>query len=244
MKISVLCPSRSRPELAKRMAHSALDTASGNVEVLIGLDSDDPKNRDYYNLIDQDAGIPLFVFNPGVGVGYIWDTLAKDAIANMADETESDQQDHLFLMANDDLVFMTMGWDEQFARAARQYPDRIFVMWANDGINGENHAAFPCVARRWIDTVGYFSPTCFRFFRHDTWLYDLGHRVGRLHYIPDVEIKHLHWSAGGVKDEVTDLNRSSGQSQADQRIWVEMGPTRMKDAELLRSALVMRKVGS
>jgi len=242
MKISVLCPSRSRPALALRMAHSALDTAKGPVEVLIGLDCDDPQRQDYYKMIDQSSGIPLFTFTPRVSVGHIWNELAKDAISNVEDESESEQQDHLFLMANDDIVFLTMGWDEAFASAARQYPDRIFVMWAEDGINGANHAAFPCVSRKWIDTVGYFSPTDFKFFRHDTWIYDLGHRLGRLHFIPDVNIQHLHWSAGGVKDEITDLNRSSGQSQNDQRVWSETDWRRVNDAQKLREVMIMRQV--
>jgi hypothetical protein len=243
MKISIICPSRSRPELALRMAHSALDTATGPVEVLLGMDQDDPKLKDYYKLIDQDQGIPLFTFSSGT-VGHIWNELALDAIAQTVDEPDSEQQDHLFLMANDDIVFMTMGWDELFAKAARQYPDRIFVLWGNDGINEGNHAAFPCVSRRWIDLLGYFCPTDFKFFRHDTWLYDLGRRIGRLHYVPDAEIKHLHWSTGGVKDEVTDRNRSSGQSQADQRIWAETDHRRAEDAAKLQEALMMRKVRS
>ena len=51
--ISISCPSRGRPELAKRMIETALDTAENEVEFLIYLNDDDPTLEQYQDTIDK-----------------------------------------------------------------------------------------------------------------------------------------------------------------------------------------------
>jgi hypothetical protein len=51
--ISVVCPSRGRPQLAKRMIDSLLKNPGCEVEILLYLNEDDSKLQEYKNLIDN-----------------------------------------------------------------------------------------------------------------------------------------------------------------------------------------------
>jgi hypothetical protein len=141
-------------------------------------------------------------------------------------------------MGNDDQVFMTLGWDRKYRKAAEAFDDDIYVMWHDDGINADRHCAFPCVSRRWVNTLGYFSPVVgFKFFYNDTWVYDLGQKVGRCHYLPDVLLQHHHHSKGGVRDETTAKNRREGQSAHDKDLWDKTEGVRRRDANKLRELM-------
>lgn len=208
--------------MCRDMARSALKTASGEVEILVGVEN--AELADYIGAIDDDR-VRIFGFGDGYGVGRIWNLLAESAKGD------------LLLMGNDDQTYSTRGWDEGFEVAAANVPDGIFVAWCDDGINGGRHAAFPCVSRRWYETLGYFVPEVFSFFFHDTWLFDLGHRIGRLRYLPDVLVKHLHWTHGGVDDETTRRNRNTGQSVKDRHAWIKTEQTRAEHAAILKELI-------
>jgi len=200
------------------MAESALAMAKGGVEVLVGVDRAEDARAYSWT-----SGYRLFVYPDGVGVSRVWNGLARDALGD------------LLLMGNDDQAYVTPGWDLRFAEEAARFPDGVFVAWCDDGINGGRHAAFPCVSRGWYEELGYFVPEGrFAFFRHDTWLYDIGHRLGRLAYVPDVLVRHAHWSVGGVEDSTTRANRNADQATADQRAWVATEHLRIADAGKLR----------
>ncbi len=230
IRVSVLVPTRGRPREAWRMAGSALDTASSveSVEVLLGVDADDPEYHEYLRLQLENSGrnINCIVVPQGWTVSQIWNHLWKLS------------EGRVFLMGNDDQLFKTLDWDLRLLEVDRSYPDGIYVAWFNDMVNGATHCAFPCVSRTWTETLGYFAPEVgFRFFRNDTWAYDLGLRVGRTHYLDDVVIEHLHWSKGGVKDDTTRRNRDGGQSQDDQRKWVATESVRAEHALKLKEVI-------
>ena len=52
--ISFCCPSRGRPELAKRLVDTATATQKHNTEFLFYLNDDDEKLEEYKNLYDSD----------------------------------------------------------------------------------------------------------------------------------------------------------------------------------------------
>ena len=50
--ISICCPSRGRPTLAKRMADSAINTAKNkNIEILFYLNNDDTELENYKKVL-------------------------------------------------------------------------------------------------------------------------------------------------------------------------------------------------
>ena len=51
--ISFCCPSRGRPELAKRLIDTATETQTGDTEFLFYLNDDDEKLEQYKDLLDE-----------------------------------------------------------------------------------------------------------------------------------------------------------------------------------------------
>ena len=97
-------------------------------------------------------------------------------------------------MGNDDLIFPGTLWEDQLRGTLP--PDKIGVACFDDGINGGNHFAFPIVTRAWYEALGYFTPECFNFGYHDTWIFDTAKRAGCAHYIGEHLIEHLHPTVG------------------------------------------------
>lgn len=218
--ISILCPTRGRPNGALLTRTSAEATAGGDIEVLFGVDSDDPARPEYEGL-----GINYRLLAPDGPMGGRWNELARLCSGDV------------FFLGNDDLHFQTHDWDLAVKEATAVYDDEIYVAWPNDGINGERHCAFPFVSRRFASVVGSFVPECFKFFYHDTWLFDLGRRINRLVYMPDVFIEHLHFTKGKSKyDETYRRNRGNG-SQLDKATFEMNASLRAQQADKLRGAM-------
>ena len=113
----------------------------------------------------------LFLVGEPIGISKAWNELAQQCRGN------------LLIMAADDQIYNTVGWDTRLDEEVQKYPDRIFCMWFNEGHWGEKLCTFPIVSRHWYATLGYFTTGIFECLYDDLWITDLAHRVDRLHYI-------------------------------------------------------------
>lgn len=214
------------------MVRSALSNVAGcidDVEILLGIDDDDPKRAAYRSCVKGlgrwESRVKVFEF-AGMTVSEIWNALFGQSLGEV------------IMLGNDDLVFETRGWDRAFLDVHFSVPDGVYVAWAQDRINGGRHAAFPVVSRSWVRHLGYFAPRAgFKFWYNDTWIYEIGKMVGRLRYLPGVAIRHLHFTAGGVEDETTRRNRSGDQPRHDRELFVRTMAQREVDAEILKAAM-------
>ena len=210
--ISLLCPTRGRPKDALAMADSVGNTCRGDVELIFYVDDDD----------DTWTETPLGSFmselyGPREGIGKAWNRLTMMA------------QGDILGMCNDDLRYDTEGWD--IAIRDNMFADGIGIVFANDGLKKGDHCAFPFVSRRWYETLGYFVPEHFGFFYHDTWLYDLAQRVGRIKYLPDIHITHWH----NMGDQTA--REARARAGNDGQIWNHTEHLRAQDADKLREAI-------
>lgn len=240
---SLLCPSRGRPDGVRQLVESVAATASvrGRIEVLVYIDSDDPElegyRRTFAELASSGHGLGRVqaIIGPPRSVSVSWNDLAA---ASRAD---------VLMMANDDQVYVDAGWDSRLDTCIAAYPDRIFCMWFNDGIAGEKHCAFPIVSRRWYDTLGYFTPGVFEFIANDTWIMDLGRRVGRLHYIGDVLVEHRHFSVGKSAFDATYRRHRKGEQEQrlarDMFVFERTAVVRERDARRLSALLELIGTG-
>lgn len=192
MLISVLCPSRARPEKAAKMLESCLDTAVRDVEVLFYLNDDDAQRERYYyhseeirnRFVGKDGKRVKYHSGTDNPAGYSWNQLAIRAKGD------------LLMLMGDDVEFQTVGWDERYREAAKQHPDGIYVISCSDGgrlaedgtkAQGNPH---PTVSRTWVGTLGYFVNPMFLHWYIDTWNVDLAKEVNRFIYLDDVVIEH------------------------------------------------------
>jgi len=178
--ISILTPTRGRPEMARRMMDSA-----GDHEFLFYVDEDDTSEYDVPHIV-----------GPRVRLGVVWNYLARQA-----------KGDYL-MMGNDDLIFRDKHWAERLQEVLPS--TEIGVACFDDGINGGKHFAFPIMTRAWYEAVGQFTAEVFTFGFHDTWIFDIAKRVNRAFYIGDVLIEHIHPTTGKRPADKTFNERNWG----------------------------------
>ncbi|MEP0872333.1 FkbM family methyltransferase [Trichocoleus desertorum AS-A10] len=197
--ISLLCPTRGRPDKALRLVLSVLKTAHHpeRVEVLFYVDTDDSTKLDYVEQLKAHKTELnrlkqcFLMVNEPIGVSKAWNALATAS------------QGDLLVMAADDQIYNDAGWDTRLDQETAKFPDEIFCMWFNEGHWGEKLCTFPIVSRKWCLTLGYFITGIFECLYDDLWIMDIAKRVGRLHYIPDVLTEHLHWGYGKAEIDST-----------------------------------------
>ena len=135
--ISVLCPSRERPELLARSVTSLRGTARSSFELLIAADDDDPSTAS----AAADLGAITLVMERA-GYGRLHEYYGELAKASAGD---------WLLVWNDDAVMLTPGWDE----VIEALPAKILI--ANIQTSHSPLCCLPAVRRGAVDALGKFS---------------------------------------------------------------------------------------
>ena len=186
--ISFCCPSRGRPELAKRLVDTTLNTASNEVEILFYLNTDDPKLEEYKDLLDE----KYYSVGPNQSTCLSWNQLAYKSKFDIV------------MLMGDDVQPQTPGWDQMMYDEFEKYEDKILMIVPTDGkpkslekygnkvkLWEDKPLAAPhfAVHRNWIDTLGYLAPPHFWHFYVDTYTQKVARKVNRCLYMPSVVFK-------------------------------------------------------
>ena len=239
MKISILTPTRNRPNNCERFIRSIYNTCSNrnSVELLFYVDDDDPALDSYLSLDEHcqfeypDFYRIQFIKGEPKSVSISWNDLATKCLGDV------------LIMGNDDLVYATDGWDYLLEKELEKFnTDKVYVAWMEDGINGEAHCAFPIVSREWYECLGRFTPGCFHFGYNDTWIFDVGKMLDRTHFIPHIKAEHLHFSKGAPMDDTYARNRTQEKGNLyakDQVLFNKTRNIRLDDRNKLRELIKM-----
>lgn len=172
--ISILCPTRKRLEMFKRMYQSALDLAETKIECVAYIDDDD----DSYDRLEMPNLIK--VRGERIVLSRMWNRCWQEA------------NNDFYMHAGDDNIFRTKGWDTKIIQA---FPDdKIAFVHGRDG-SDQDRTGFGThgfLHRNWTDAVGYFVPPYFSCDWNDTWLNDVSDMIGRHVFVEDVLIEHMH----------------------------------------------------
>ena len=235
--ISILTPTRNRPNNCDRFIKSLYETTqyTGTLELLFYVDNDDPA-KDIYKEIEErwqnNFWRVEFVIGEPMSVSKSWNIIAEKSLGD------------IMIMGNDDLVYKTVRWDSKLMAKLIELDNPYYLTWFNDGINGNRHCAFPVISREWYEALGYFSPGVFNFGYNDTWVYDIAKRVGKLNYMNEILVEHLHFSVGKSNmDDTYARNRSQEKGnlyRKDKEIYERTVEDRILAAEKIkeRSSLV------
>lgn len=225
--ISVLCPTRHRPENTARLAASAWETA------------DDPDQVELVFYVDDDApgSVPagLAAIN---GITVV--TGQRIVLSDMWNRCAAAASGEIFMQCGDDIVFRTPGWDRMVTQAIESYPDRIVFAYGRDGtpIHGDDFGTHGFVHRRWADTVGYVTPPWFSSDYGDTWLNDVAARIGRKHFLPDLLTEHLHPAVAKAEWDENHRERLERAARDNVKaLWESLEVRREKDAIALLAVL-------
>lgn len=204
--ISLICPTRGRPEMCKRMVASARANSYSKIEVLLGIGGEDTENTFKENYYGYDiTGIDQTILTGTFPVVYVVNDLARWANGD------------IIFLAGDDTVFATPGWDKAIQDHYDALVNKIHVYSLLDS-RGENGTPHPAATRQYVKAMGYFYTPIFNHFYPDTWLVDIAKSNGCFTHLKDYLLIHDKPSDKGIQDETFKRVRASGWLNRDQKV--------------------------
>lgn len=213
--ISILVPSRGRPDNLRRLYQSLLETTEGEWELLVRLDEDDPTRIEY----DQPPHQANVTSNRGL-LSQAWNDLVPYALGD------------ILMHGGDDIVFRTEGWDRIVREA---FPDdRVAFVHGDDlGGKGDRLGTHGFISRRAVEMVGYFMPPYFASDYNDLWWNEVYESIGRRIFVPIVT-EHMHFAFGKGEMDQTHLDRIERHKSEDvDSVWRDTADKRLEDAAKL-----------
>lgn len=222
-QVIVVVPSRGRPERLEKMLQTYRGTKSErSTRLVVILNEDDPRLPVY-----EDLNMPEYVV-----VSQEFNTLTKKL-----NEAASWfwEQDVIIGYIADDNSFGTYGWDKTIAQTL----ENSGIAYGNDMYHGENLPTSVFITSDIVRALGWYAnPFCEHLFLDDAWK-TLGKILGRLYYLPDVIIEHLHPVVGkGAWDDTYALSNTQEKFAQDKEAFEIWREYKLKeDIELIRKGL-------
>lgn len=181
-ELVVIVPSRGRPGNIARLIEAWKTTTTAAARLLVVIDDDDPHLAQYTQL-DWQPGTTLWI-GPRMR---LCGTL-NDTVTRLKDTPRA-----VGFMGDDHLP-RTQGWDTAILDALTEFGSGI--AYGNDLLQGERLPTAAFITADIVRTLGWMVPPgLIHLYADDAWL-ALGQAMGRLRYLPDVVIEHLHPDAG------------------------------------------------
>lgn len=181
--VTLLIPSKGRPEKAREALESA-DGAAGNpdTEIIVAVDNDDLAA--YAGVIP--APNLVAVNHDGSGMA--------GALNRAVEYAASFYEVGIIGFMGDDHRVRTEDWDRIVEQANAEMGGGI--VYGNDLIHGERLPSAVFMDARIVLALGWMAlPGAKHLYLDDTWR-ELGAAMGRLKYLPDMVIEHLHPTVG------------------------------------------------
>jgi glycosyltransferase involved in cell wall biosynthesis len=223
--ISLLLPTRGRPALVQRLFKSVAEMTArlDRIEVILYVDEDDVGS---HHLDSRDFKV-VRIIGPRLSMGDYNSACLRRA------------RGEAIVLANDDMVVRTPGWDNKVAAMHAGFPDGIYLAYPNDLFKNGRLATFPILSRRCCEVLGDPYPSAYRGAFIDAHLFDLFKRLkhaglDRIRYLDDVIFEHLHYRSG--KAAYDETYRMRGRF-ADDFTFIAMAQARSDGAKRLLSVL-------
>ena len=233
--ISFSCPSRGRPDLAKRLVDTATETQKGQTEFLFYLNDDDEKLEEYKDLLDEKH----YTIGPNQSTCYSWNL--------MCDKASHD----IVMLMGDDVQVKTKDWEQLIVEQFDKYEDKILMVVPSDGrrkgtknLGNEVKlwedkplpAAHFAVHKNWTNTLGYLAPAFFWHWNVDTYTQKVARKLNRCLYLPTVEFKAkkiINDNAG------KQIRRNLNIAKRDEFVWIKVRDRHLQtDVNLLKEKLI------
>jgi glycosyltransferase involved in cell wall biosynthesis len=229
-KISILLPTRGRPENIRRLLQSLVDTSNELPEVVMYVDLDDATMQfGSYNPDIYPADKLILVPGPRIVLSQCWNKCLEHASGD------------ILMHGGDDIVFKTKGWDDMVRRGFGAHADRIVFIHGDDGYWGNRFGTHGFIHRKWVEAVGYFVPPYFSSDYNDTWLNDVANAIQRRMYLPFVT-EHMHFLFGKGEKDQTHIERLERHKKDEvDKLYKDLSPKRIEDAEKLLAAIAQTK---
>lgn len=223
--ISLLLPTRGRPALVERLFRSIAETTAHpeRVEVILYIDEDDTGS---HHLDSKDVRVVRIV-GPVISMGaYNSACLAR-------------ARGDIIILANDDMVIRTPGWDNAIAEADADFADGIYLAYGNDLFKKRGLCTFPVLSRRTCELLVEPYPAAYQGAFIDVHLFDIFKRLqhagfSRVRYLDNMVFEHLHYRTGKAVFDETYKRRARFEGDPT---FIAMAKVRSTEAKRLLSAL-------
>lgn len=228
--ISMLCPTRNRPKLMRRFCESIMETAAdiANIEVVFYIDDDDTESVKMAESLKQRMNV---VYQIG----------ARVVQSNMTNLCYNIANGIIVMMAGDDLIFRTHGWDIAVINVFDEWNDKIGIVFCDDGYHGNSFATHPFMHKNWVEALGYVCPGYFVHAYADRHNWIIANSINRCRYIPFL-VEHMHHSL--QKSEFDETARDLKQKLDTYRpdlLFLQTTKLREKDIDKLQDFIKANK---
>lgn len=221
----VIVPSRGRPHNIAALWDAWSTTTTGVSALLVAADDDDP-TVDGYRDVCGDRGIKLTV-GPRLRMVPTLNAVAVE------------RAPHHFALGfmGDDHRPRTLGWDAHYLAALRTL--RTGFVYGNDLLAGERLPTQWAQTSDIVQALGAMVPAPVKHLWADNQVFDLGHAVDRIRYLPDVIVEHCHPLNGKATEDdgYREVNATEA-SEADRVVYAHWYEYQFAmDAEKVRALL-------
>jgi hypothetical protein len=183
-RISLLLPTRGRPDLVKRFLQSvvAQSTRPDLIEVILCVDEDDIES---HGIVFDELALKMVV-KPRQTMGAYNTECLRQASGEIT------------IAVNDDIVVRTKGWDEKVRELDARYPDGVYLGYGNDLFKGPKLCTFPILSRKTCSVLAEPYPAIYKGAFIDVHLMDIFRRLekrgyARICYAADIVFEHVHY---------------------------------------------------
>jgi hypothetical protein len=188
--LTVICPSRGRPDGAAEVTKTFLATATSlDTTLVFVVDPDDVTAADYPAAPGEPAVLTLVLPEKPADRGML-----PALAAGLKRILAADVDDELTVIGfvGDDHRFRTPGWDAAIEDYLELHPG---VAYADDLLKRQELPTQWFVSRSIVDVFGMGLPGLFHLYIDDYWK-TLAAGAGCLYYMPDLIIEHMHPTVG------------------------------------------------
>lgn len=201
--IDIICPSRGRPENLMRLWNTC-DHA--RVRIHTYIDDDDPK-RDEYRLVTP-AIYGIMMYGERIRLVPAYNKLAQRVVQVYPDCS-------IIAFFGDDHVPRTPDWETRIEQAM----EPMGVVYCNDLIMGEALPTAAFLDAEIVRRLGYLAPPGLIHMYGDNFWRLIGETTGKLRYLEDVVIEHMHPLRTGSWDETTAQANAPDVWANDTPVW-------------------------
>ncbi|MEV6854716.1 hypothetical protein AB0M89_13015 [Streptomyces microflavus] len=179
----VIIPTRGRPQAVMALVRAWHDTGA-TADLLFAVDNDDPELDAYKREAAK--------FMKGGQVRFVYGRRLRLCGTLNAQAVRAAKKYRYLAFMGDDHRPRTAGWDERIRICLSGGPG---VVYGNDLLMGERMPTAVAMTSDIVQTLGYFSPPALVHLCLDLCWLDWGKGMGRITYLDDMVIEHLHPAA-------------------------------------------------
>ncbi|MFE3866044.1 glycosyltransferase family 2 protein [Streptomyces goshikiensis] len=184
----MIVPTRGRPGSVSAVLDCWLKTEA-TADLIFAVDDDDPMLPGYRDHMES-------INDPRIR-WYIGPRLRLCGTLNAVAVSEAPHYKFLAFMGDDNRP-RTRGWDARFRRCLSEGPG---IVYGNDLLQGEAMATTVAMTSDIVRTLGYMAPPAFIHLCIDLVWVDWGRGMGRITYLDDVILEHMHPANGKAESD-------------------------------------------